>query len=85
MDHEGEVLESFASKNRDKPAALEFMKKLHGRAKVITIDGLRLYKAAMKDLGNAENRRWDGGPTTRWRTLTCPSDERSGPWSASGR
>jgi putative transposase len=28
VDHEGEVLESFASKTRDKPAALKFMKKL---------------------------------------------------------
>ena len=39
VDHEGEVLESFASKTRDKPAALKFMKKLmkrHGRAKAIT-------------------------------------------------
>jgi putative transposase len=26
VDHEGEVLESFASKTRDKPAALKFMK-----------------------------------------------------------
>ncbi|MGV9009930.1 IS6 family transposase [Brevundimonas sp.] len=64
VDREGEVLESFASKTRDKPAALKFMKKLmkrHGRAKVITTDGLRSYKAAMKDLGNAgkqEIGRW---------------------------
>ena len=55
VDHEGEVLESFASKTRDKAAALTFMKKLmkrRGRAKAITTDGLRSYKAAMKDLGN---------------------------------
>ena len=64
VDQEGEVLESFASKTRDKPAALKFMKKLmkrHGRAKVITTDGLRSYKAAMKDLGNADKQevgRW---------------------------
>lgn len=41
VDREGEALESFASKTRDKPAALKFMKKLmkrHGRAKVITTD-----------------------------------------------
>jgi putative transposase len=53
------VLESFASKTRDKPAALKFMKKpmkRHGPAKVITTDGLRSYKAAMKDLGNAEKQ-----------------------------
>lgn len=44
VDHEGEVLESFASKTSDKAAALKFMKQLmkrHGRAKVITTDVLR--------------------------------------------
>jgi putative transposase len=52
VDHEGEVLESFASKTRDKAAALTFMKKLmkrHGRARAITTDGLRSYKAARTD------------------------------------
>src|SRR6185437_7717658 len=52
VDHEGEVLESFATKDRDKPAALAFMKKLmkrHGTAEEITTDGLRSYKAAMKE------------------------------------
>ena len=64
VDHEGEVLESFASKTRDKAAALTFMKKLmkrHGRARAITTDGLRSYKAAMNDLGNTEKQeigRW---------------------------
>src|SRR5689334_24497442 len=48
-DHEGEVLESFVTKERDKAAALKFMKKLmkrHGCAKVVTTDGLRSYRAA---------------------------------------
>ena len=63
VDHEGEVLESFASKERDKPAALKFMKKLMKRrtAEQITTDGLRSYKAAMKELGNAGKQlvgRW---------------------------
>src|SRR5271167_4566319 len=60
VDHEGEVLESFATKERDKPAALKFMKKLmkrHGTAKIITTDGLRSYKAAMKELGNAHKQK----------------------------
>ena len=38
VDHEGEVLESFATKERDRKAALRFMKKLmkrHGCAKTI--------------------------------------------------
>jgi putative transposase len=64
VDHEGEVLESFASKEEDKRAALAFMKKLmkrHGTAEKITTDGLRSYKAAMKELGNAHKQvvgRW---------------------------
>jgi putative transposase len=64
VDREGDVLESFATKDRDKAAALKFMKKLmkrHGKAKAITTDGLRSYKAAMAELGNAgkqEIGRW---------------------------
>lgn len=58
------MLEFFASKTRDKAAALTFMKKImkrHGRAKAITTDGFRCYKAAMKDLGNTAKQdfgRW---------------------------
>jgi putative transposase len=64
VDHEGEVLESFATKTRDKAAALKFMKKLmkrHGRATAVTTDGLRSYKAAMKEIGNTDKQevgRW---------------------------
>ena len=44
VDHEGEVLESYATKTRDKAAGLKFIKKVmkrHGRPKVIVTDGLR--------------------------------------------
>jgi putative transposase len=64
VGHEGEVLESFATKDRDKAAALKFIKKLmkrHGSAKAITTDGLRSYKAAIKEIGNADRQevgRW---------------------------
>src|SRR5471030_3493523 len=54
VDHEGEVLESFVTKERDKAAALKFIRKLmkrHGTAQKITTDGLRSDKAAMKELG----------------------------------
>jgi putative transposase len=47
VDHEGEVLESFANKERDKPAAVTFMKKLmkrHGTAEKITTDARQTYK-----------------------------------------
>ena len=59
VDHEGEVLESYVTKKRDKSAALRFMKKAlkrHGQADRIVTDGLRSYPAAMKDLGNLESR-----------------------------
>ena len=59
VDQEGEVLESFASKTRDKAAALTFMKKImkrHGQVKAITTDGLRSYKAARKGIGNTSKQ-----------------------------
>jgi putative transposase len=64
VDHEGEILESFVTKKRDKAAALAFLKKAlkrHGRAETIVTDGLRSYPAAMRDLGNLDRRemgRW---------------------------
>jgi len=64
VDHEGEVLESFVTKKRDKPAALAFMKKAlkrHGSAEKIVTDGMRSYPAAMRELGNLDRRemgRW---------------------------
>ena len=54
IDHEGEILESYITKTRDKAAALTFMKKAlqsHGAPAAITTDGLRSYRAAMTDLG----------------------------------
>jgi putative transposase len=49
VDHEGEVLEVFVSKTRDKAGALKFLKKAmkrYGRPEVIVTDGLRCYGAA---------------------------------------
>ena len=64
VDHEGEVLESFVTKRRDKKAALKFMKKTlkrHGRPEVFVTDGLRSYGAALKAIGRVDDRevgRW---------------------------
>ena len=64
VDHEGEVLESFVTKRRDKKAALKFLKKSlkrHGRAEEIVTDRRRSYGAALKDLGirdRQETGRW---------------------------
>jgi putative transposase len=54
VDHEGEVLESYVTKKRDKKAALKFMKKamrLYGSPNEILTDKLRSYGAAAKELG----------------------------------
>ena len=56
VDHEGEVLEVFAAKRRDRRVALEFMKramKRYGQPNVIVTDRLRSYGAAMQMIGNA--------------------------------
>ena len=59
VDHEGEVLESYVTKTRDKTAALRFLKKAlkrHGSVETIVTDGLRSYPAAMRELGNEDRR-----------------------------
>ncbi len=64
IDHEGEVLESFVTKKRDKNAALKFLKKAmrkHGRVEVVVTDRLRSYGAALSEVGAA--RRQQAG---RW-------------------
>jgi len=64
VDHEGEVLEVFATKRRDRRAALKFLKrtmKRYGWPEVIVTDRLRSYHAAMKVIGNAERQE-----TGRW-------------------
>ena len=64
VDHEGEVLEVFVTKRRDRRAALKFLKrtmKRYGRPWSIATDGLRSYPAAMKALGKPGRwkcRRW---------------------------
>jgi len=64
VDQEGEVLESFVTRKRDKAAALVFMKKAlkrHGSPEAITTDGLRSYRAAMDELdigSKQEIGRW---------------------------
>ena len=64
VDHEGEVLEVFATKRRDRKAALKFLKrtmKRYGRPWSIVTDRLRSYRAAMKAIGVADRQecgRW---------------------------
>ena len=64
VDHEGEVLEDFVTKRRDRRAALKFLKrtmKRYGRPWSIVTDRLRSYSAAMRALGSPgrqECGRW---------------------------
>ena len=64
VDHEGEVLESYVSKRRDRKAALKSLKKAmksYGQPEVVVTDKLRSYGAAMKVIGNADRQE-----TGRW-------------------
>tara|TARA_R110001592_G_scaffold197769_6_gene445809 strand:- start:3328 stop:4023 length:696 start_codon:yes stop_codon:yes gene_type:complete len=64
VDHEGEVLEVFTTKRRDRKAVLKFLKramKRYGRPASIVTDRLRSYRAAMNVIGNAA-----GHTCVRW-------------------
>jgi putative transposase len=64
VDHQGEVLESFVTKTRNRKAALKFLRKTmrkHGRPEVIVTDRLRSYGAALKEICNADRQE-----TGRW-------------------
>ena len=64
VDHEGEVLESYVTKRRDRKAALKFLRKSmkrYGQPQIIVTDKLRSYGAAMKVIGNDSRQK-----TGRW-------------------
>jgi len=59
VDHEGEVLESYATKTRDKQAALTFLKnamKRYGAPRTVITDRPRSYGAAMKEIGMTDRQ-----------------------------
>jgi putative transposase len=61
VDHEGEVLEAYASKTRDRKAALAFLRramKRYGSPRIIVTDRLASYGAALKSLGIKARQRW---------------------------
>ncbi|MGH1482641.1 MAG: DDE-type integrase/transposase/recombinase, partial [Geminicoccales bacterium] len=60
IDHEGEVLETFVTKTRDKEAVLKFLKeamKRYGKPNAIVTDGLASYGAAKKELRNDDKQQ----------------------------
>ena len=64
VDHEGEVLEAFVTKRRNRHAALKFLRKAmkrYGQPHTIVTDRLKSYRAAMKTIGNEGDQevgRW---------------------------
>ena len=64
VDHEGEVLEAYVSKTRNRKAALKFLRKAmkrYGRPDVLVTDRPRSYHAALTDAGMAKRQE-----TGRW-------------------
>jgi putative transposase len=64
VDHEGEVLEAFVTKRRDRKAALKFLRKAmkrYGRPETIVTDKLGSYRAALRTIGNGARQQ-----TGRW-------------------
>ena len=60
VDHEGEVLEVYASKTRNRKAALRFLRralKRYGSPHEVVTDRLRSYGAAFKTLGMQDRQR----------------------------
>jgi len=69
IDHEGEVLEVFVTKRRNRKAAIAFLKKAmkrYGRPREIVTDKFASYGAAMKIIGNADKQE-----TGRWKNNRC--------------
>jgi putative transposase len=64
VDHEGEVLENFVTKTRDKKAAFKFLRKAmrkHGHPEAVVTNRLRSYGVALKEIGamaRQETGRW---------------------------
>ena len=58
VDHEGEVLESYVTKRRNRKAALKFLRKTMKRhPHILVTDKLRSYSAAMKEIGNEQRQK----------------------------
>ncbi|MBB3996010.1 transposase-like protein [Sulfitobacter undariae] len=86
VDHEGEVLESFVTKSRDRETVLKFLRKTmkrHGRPHIFVTDRLRSYGAALKVIGSAEKQEMAAGSTIELRIHTSHFEGGNGPCFAS--
>jgi putative transposase len=83
VDHEGEVLEVFATKRRDRKAVLGFLKrtmKRYGQEKAFVTDRLRSYGTAMKAMGIAERQECGRWLNNRTENSHQPFRRRGGRW-----
>ena len=75
LDHEGEVLESFVTKTKDRKSALKCVKKSKrccGRPEVIITDQLRSYRAALNELGAGGRHKTGRWPHNRAEKSPLP-------------
>ncbi len=75
VDQEGEVLDSYVTKKRNKFAALAFMKKAlkrHGKVGKIVTDSLKSCSAAMRELGNLDRQEMGRWANTRVENSHLP-------------
>jgi len=88
VDHEGEILESYVTRKRDKSAALSFMKKAlkrHGRPERIVTDGLRPIPPRCRISASASATRLASISITEPRTRTYRSGDENAPCCGFGR
>ena len=75
VDHEGEVLECFVTKRRNKAAAKKFLIKTmrkHGSPKIITTDKLASYGAALREIGVVDRQLCGGRSNNRCENSHLP-------------
>jgi putative transposase len=74
-DHEGEVLESFVTKRRNKVAAKKFLIKTmrkHGSPAIITTDKLPSYGSAFREVGVADRQLCGDRSNNRYKNSHLP-------------
>ena len=75
VDHEGEVLECFVTKRRNKAAAKKFLIKTmrkHGSPKIIATDKLPSYGAALREIGVVDRQLCGGQSNNRCENSHLP-------------
>ena len=80
VDHEGEVLECFVTKRRNKAAAKKFLIKTmrkYGSPKIITTDKLASYGAAFREIGVVDRQLCGAGQTIGVKIRTCHFDDKN--------